>query len=99
MPYVSFQACEIPRYGIVREYIRTAAQERRSPCSLSDRLRAPPSSGPAAEEFIQTLRKRPAAQHAEETSCKKAKWLPYVRRKIVPAAPLLAHAFHFAAEE
>ena len=96
---MSFQACEIPRYGIVREYIGAAAQEERSPCSLSDRLRAPLSAGPAAEESTQSLRKRPAAQHSEETSCKKAKRLPYVRRKVVPAAPLLAHASHFAAEE
>ena len=83
----------------MREYIRAAAREKSSPCSLSDHLEAPPSSGPAAEESTHNVCKRPAAQQTEGTPCKKAKRLPYVRRKIVPAAPLLAYNCHFAAEE
>ena len=97
--YLSLQACEIPRYSIVRRYIEAAAQEKTSPCSLSNRLRASPSSGPAAEASTQSVRKRPAMQHTEKPSCKKAKRPPYMRRKIVPAAQLLAHDLHSAIEE
>ena len=83
----------------MRKYIRAAAQERSSPCSLSNSLRAPPSAAFAAEESTQSMRKRPAAQHTEEPSCKQAKRPPNMHRKNIPAAPLLAYKLHSAAEE